>query len=116
MTAAVPSCDGCRCALRIDEPLLPAANFLSSAGGVAWDSCFTPLRGMDFPVATMIGFNGAVTSAQPGDTITLADGSWSNADLLFKANGTVTQPITLRAQTSGRVFLSGASRLRIVGS
>jgi poly(beta-D-mannuronate) lyase len=58
----------------------------------------------------------AVKKAVPGDVITLADGTWKSADLLFDAQGTAEQPIVLRAATPGRVVLSGTPRLRIAGS
>src|SRR5436189_238861 len=77
---------------------------------------FAPVRAADFPVASVAGFNAAVTSAQPGDTITLADGTWANTDLVFKGDGTPTSPITLRAQTPGRVFLTGLTRMQLSGS
>lgn len=73
------------------------------------------LRAADHLVSTVAEFNTAVAAAQPGDTITLANQVWTNADLLFKRNGTAAQPIVLRARTPGQVILSGQSRLRIAG-
>lgn len=67
-------------------------------------------------VRSVAEFQSALAVSQPGDAIVLADGVWTNADLLFKRNGTAAQPITLRAQTPGQVILSGQSRLRIAGS
>src|SRR5262249_36160641 len=58
----------------------------------------------------------AIRAARPGDTLLMADGDWSDADLLFEGDGTAEKPITLRAQTPGQVILSGRSRLRIAGS
>lgn len=60
-------------------------------------------------------FNNAVSTVQPGDTITLAEGIWTNADLLFKTDGAPGDSIVLRAETPGRVLLNGTSRLRIAG-
>jgi len=57
-----------------------------------------------------------IGQALPGDTLTMANGTWTNADILFKRNGAPDKEITLRAQTPGQVFLTGASRLRIAGS
>ena len=70
----------------------------------------------DIPAGNPEELATAISQAVPGDTITLASGSWSNVDILFKASGTSTNPITLRAQSPGQVFLSGASRLRLAGS
>lgn len=74
------------------------------------------LPGADFPVGTVAQFQAAVTAAKPGDTITLTNRVWADADLLFKGQGTAAQPITLRAQSPGHVVLAGRSRLRIAGN
>lgn len=55
-------------------------------------------------------------SVQPGDVVLLQDGDWKDADLAFFARGSAGQPITLRAQTPGKVRLTGKSRLRVGGS
>lgn len=57
----------------------------------------------------------ALQSAQPGDTILMADGTWTNQSITMSTNGTSALPITLRAQTPGRVFLNGSSKLTISG-
>ncbi|MCU0788064.1 MAG: hypothetical protein MUC91_07730, partial [Verrucomicrobia bacterium] len=75
-----------------------------------------PVLAADFPVSTVTQINTALASAQPGDTITMTNKVWQDADILFKQNGTAANPITLRAQTPGEVILSGTSRLRIAGS
>ena len=67
-------------------------------------------------VSTPAELAAAADVAQPGDTILMQDGEWPNSDLLLAATGTATQPITLRAQTLGRVTLTGQSRLRLAGS
>ena len=73
-------------------------------------------RAVDRSVATVGQFTTALAASQPGDTITLTNKVWQDADLLFKKNGTAANPITLRAQTPGAVILSGDSRLRIAGN
>lgn len=57
----------------------------------------------------------AIKKHKPGDVIIMADGEWRDVDIKFYANGTAEQPVTLRAQTPGKVILSGASKLRIGG-
>jgi poly(beta-D-mannuronate) lyase len=52
---------------------------------------------------------------RPGDTIVLADGVWRDFEILFEGRGRDGAPITLTAQTPGRVIISGASNLRIAG-
>lgn len=61
-------------------------------------------------------FATAASALQPGDEIVLADGTWTDARLLLKGQGTAAAPITLRAQTPGNVILSGRSDLRLAGS
>ncbi len=46
----------------------------------------------------------------------MANGTWNNAELLFEANGTAAQPITLKAQQKGKVIITGKSNLRIAGN
>lgn len=60
-------------------------------------------------------FNAVAATLQPGDEVVLADGTWTDARLLLKANGTAAAPISLRAQTPGLVILSGQSDLRLAG-
>lgn len=70
----------------------------------------------DHVVRTVEEFNGKVESAQPGDSIVLANGVWKNAELLFEANGTAEKPITLTVEEKGKVTLEGASNLQIAGN
>lgn len=58
----------------------------------------------------------AVESARAGDSIVLADGVWRDVEILFAANGAAERPVTLTAQTPGRVILSGRSNLRLAGN
>lgn len=57
----------------------------------------------------------AMQSAQPGDTVIMADGVWTNQQISFAGDGTAGAPITLRPQTPGGVKLNGSSRLSISG-
>ncbi|MCM4151463.1 DUF4957 domain-containing protein [Arenibacter sp. N53] len=70
----------------------------------------------DYLVRTVEEFNDMVSSAQPGDSIVLANGVWENAELLFEANGTAEKPITLTVEEKGKVTLEGASNLQIAGN
>ena len=53
----------------------------------------------------------AMSSAKPGDTITMKNGVWHNAVIDFNATATVSAPVTLRAETPGSVVLDGNSQL-----
>lgn len=58
----------------------------------------------------------AMNSAQPGDTLIMANGVWTDARIIFKGTGADGNPIVLRAETPGYVILNGTSNLRISGS
>ena len=60
-------------------------------------------------------FNTAVKKASPGDIITLANGIWKDAELVFEGHGTTEKPITLTVETKGEVTLEGASNLQLAG-
>jgi poly(beta-D-mannuronate) lyase len=51
----------------------------------------------------------------PGDVLIMTDGQWNDQTINFTAKGSADQPITLRAQTPGKVTLVGDSRLNIDG-
>lgn len=61
-------------------------------------------------------FQALLATAKPGDRLVLADGVWRDFRIDFFANGTEGAPITLAAQTPGKVILSGKSNLRLAGS
>jgi poly(beta-D-mannuronate) lyase len=71
--------------------------------------------GADPVVADPAGLKAALAKARPGDTILLRDGTWTDSDLVVDAEGAPGKPITVRAQTPGRVILTGRSRLRVGG-
>ena len=60
-------------------------------------------------------FNKAVENASPGDVITLANGIWKDAELVFEGKGTVENPIKLTVEEKGKVTLEGASNLQLAG-
>lgn len=57
----------------------------------------------------------ALPGLAPGDTLVLADGEWRDFQVLFTGEGSADAPITLTAQTPGKVVLSGRSNLRMAG-
>lgn len=52
---------------------------------------------------------------QPGDTVILSDGAYTDRHFVFTGTGTKEHPITLRAETPGEVVLNGTSTLSIGG-
>ena len=54
-------------------------------------------------------------SLEAGDVVTLADGTWTDFQIAFSGQGTEDSPITLKAETAGKVILTGESNLRLAG-
>jgi poly(beta-D-mannuronate) lyase len=75
-----------------------------------------PCLGADFIVANADDIETAMETAQPGDTLVMNDGTWTDAEIDFVGVGTADGPITLRPQTPGGVLLTGVSQMRISGS
>jgi len=51
----------------------------------------------------------------PGDDLVLADGTWNNKQIRLHAISQKKQPITLRAETPGKVIFTGSSQIQISG-
>lgn len=66
-------------------------------------------------VKTIEQFNEAVASVKPGDEIVLANGTWTDVELVFKAKGLPNKLIELKAETPGKVIISGRSNLAFSG-
>jgi poly(beta-D-mannuronate) lyase len=60
--------------------------------------------------------NKVIAKVVPGDEIVLKNGVWNNVEINFYALGTKENPITLRAETAGKVFIEGASYLHLGGN
>ena len=78
--------------------------FLSSVG-----------RAAEHRVASAAEIERAARNARPGDVLVMKEGPWQDQKIIFTASGNENQPVTLRAQTPGKVILSGKSSLRIDG-
>jgi poly(beta-D-mannuronate) lyase len=57
-----------------------------------------------------------VKTLLPGDTIVLANGIWSDVQLIFKGNGEEGKMINLVAETPGKVIFQGKSSLNLSGN
>lgn len=57
----------------------------------------------------------AISQAQPGDTIVLADGRWEDVQIRLTAMGSAEMPVSLIAQTPGKVILTGRSHVKLLG-
>jgi poly(beta-D-mannuronate) lyase len=56
-----------------------------------------------------------LSTAKPGDTIVVANGTYKDVEISFLAKGDATKPIVIKAQTPGSVVISGQSSLRLAG-
>lgn len=59
--------------------------------------------------------NEAISNAESGTEIIMANGQWEDVQIRFVAQGTEYQPITLRAETPGEVIVKGRSDLKLGG-
>ena len=69
----------------------------------------------EFLVKDQEAYARALAQSGPGDVIKLANGTWTDFEILFKGKGEEGNPIHLTAETKGKVILSGQSNLRIAG-
>lgn len=58
----------------------------------------------------------AEKNAKAGDIIILQNGIWNDVKIKLNCIGTEKEPITFKAETAGKVFISGKSCLKIGGS
>ncbi|MBN8675059.1 MAG: polysaccharide lyase 6 family protein [Chitinophagales bacterium] len=78
-------------------------------------SCLSCLA-KTIPVKNIDELNTANKQAQPGDVIILQNGVWRNVQIKLTCNGTKEAPVHFKAQTNGKVTVSGLSSLRIGGN
>ncbi len=74
-----------------------------------------PVHATDYLVKNQSDYFAAEKKLQAGDTIILSNGVWQDFEITLSAKGTAEKPITLKAQTPGKVIISGQSNLRIGG-
>jgi poly(beta-D-mannuronate) lyase len=75
----------------------------------------TQVIAKDWVVDTPKAYKDVLEKLKAGDSIILSNGTWNNFEILFKGEGTKKNPITLKAQTKGKVLLTGQSNLRLSG-
>lgn len=67
-------------------------------------------------VSDAAAFKEALKTAVPGSVIVWADGEYSDIALKLTADGSEEAPITLKAQTPGKVIFKGVSSIQLQGS
>lgn len=58
----------------------------------------------------------AISKARPGDVLVLKNGTYNNINIKFVALGKENNPIILKAETNGKVIISGISSLKFGGN
>jgi poly(beta-D-mannuronate) lyase len=58
----------------------------------------------------------ATKSAKAGDIIVIKNGTYKNVEIILQGEGTEKEPIILKAETAGKVFIEGVSSLEISGT
>jgi poly(beta-D-mannuronate) lyase len=66
-------------------------------------------------VTTINELDVANKNAKPGDTIVLKNGDWNNVTFKLDAKGLKENPIVFKAETKGKVMITGNSKLLIGG-
>jgi poly(beta-D-mannuronate) lyase len=66
-------------------------------------------------VSNISGYNQAVKSLVPGDSLVLANGIWKDVQIVFKGKGEIGNYIYLTAETAGKVTMEGVSCLKLSG-
>lgn len=74
-----------------------------------------PQDGAGQLVRTIEEFDRVAANLQPGDTVVLANGIWTDVELRFRGTGLPGQPIVLTAEEPGEVVITGQSNLRFSG-
>lgn len=73
------------------------------------------VAGEEFQVASEKSFNEVARKVVAGDVIILKNGTWEDSFLNIEASGALNTPITIKAETSGKVVLTGDSRIALGG-
>jgi poly(beta-D-mannuronate) lyase len=66
-------------------------------------------------VTTPEQYHVAASQVLPGQTIVLANGTWADFEISLAAEGTEDKPISLTAETEGKVILTGLSNISLRG-
>ena len=78
--------------------------------------CVQQANAKEYKASTPKEVSQLESKLQPGDILTLANGTWNDAELTFSASGTNDRHIVVRAETYGKVLLTGNSSLRLGGN
>jgi len=79
-------------------------------------ACSKPKITKLIKVSNLEELNAAIKDCKAGDEIVLANGVWKDVEIKFSGNGTKENPIILKAETAGEVFIEGVSSLKLSGN
>jgi poly(beta-D-mannuronate) lyase len=71
--------------------------------------------GADYKMSSSAEISRTIPNLQPGDSVTLKNGVWTDQIINFNGHGTAQSPVTLRAETPGQVIFTGKSSVKITG-
>ena len=74
-----------------------------------------PIKATNYNVSSAADITNTMKIAQPGDTLIMSNGIWTNQQIRFEGEANELNPIVLKAETPGYVILNGSSYLRIKG-
>ena len=78
-------------------------------------ACSNSLIVNSIKVTNIDELNKAINSCKAGDQIILANGIWKDVQIKFRGKGTKDKPITIKAETTGKVTIEGESYLKFGG-
>ena len=78
-------------------------------------ACSNSLIVNSIKVTNIDELNKAIDSCKAGDQIILANGIWKDVQIKFRGKGTIDNPITIKAETTGKVTIEGESYLKFGG-
>ncbi|MBU2938249.1 alginate lyase [Lacinutrix sp. C3R15] len=78
-------------------------------------ACKEETKNSFIKVTNIEELNSAINQAKPGDHIVLANGIYKDVEINFRGKGTKEKPITLQAETPGKVTIEGKSYLKFGG-
>ncbi|ALJ06377.1 alginate lyase [Pseudalgibacter alginicilyticus] len=83
---------------------------------VLFTACNKPSTINQIKVTTTQELQEAIKNAKAGDNIVMANGVWRDVEIKFIGEGVEKAPITLSAETPGKVFIEGVSNLELAGN
>src|SRR5689334_18871468 len=75
----------------------------------------SPAPAAEYRVSSAAEIERVTGQLHPGDVLVMRDGVWKDQAVVFRGRGTAEKPITLHAETPGKVTLVGETSVIIDG-